>query len=137
MRSPRNAVSYSHGPAKGNTGVPEGDRMFSTDTSKWWLANLITLIVFSVCLNAEGQDGGGAPTPQQCQVRAVSTPALDFPVIKDWKPVRLESPTAQLIIRDDGSVKNVRLIRSSNVRQWDQVFLNAVKKWQFSKAPTL
>jgi len=68
-------------------------------------------------------------------VHAVSTPDPDFPVIKDWKPANLAAPTAELTIGQDGSVKKVRLIRSSNVPDWDHVFLNAVKKWKFSKAP--
>jgi len=109
--------------------------MFSADTSKWWLGSLIALMLFSVCLNAQDQHVGGHQKPEQCQVHAVSTPNPDFPVIKDWKPVELAAPTAQLIIDRDGNVKSVRLIRSSNVSDWDRVFLDAVKHWKFSKAP--
>lgn len=96
---------------------------------------VIALMLVSVCLNAQDQHGGGHQKPDQCQVYAVSTPNPDFPVIKDWKPVEVAAPTAQLTIYQDGNVKSVRLIRSSNVSDWDQVFLNAVKHWTFSKTP--
>jgi TonB family protein len=107
--------------------------MLFADASK--LGWLIALVVVSLSLNAQDKSPGDSPKSGQCQVSPVSTPDPDFPVIKDWKPVELAAPTAELVIRGDGSVKSVRLIRSSNVKEWDQVFLTAVRKWEFSKAP--
>jgi hypothetical protein len=109
--------------------------MLSAHASKWWLGGLIALVSVSLGLNAQDQHRDGHPKPERCQLSPVFTRDPEFPAIKDWKPVRLEAPTAQLIIRQDGSVKSAHLVRSSNVGNWDQVFLNAVKKWEFSKAP--
>jgi TonB family protein len=109
--------------------------MLSAYASKWWLGGLIALVLVSVCLDAQDQHREEHPKPARCQVSPVSTPDPEFPAIKDWKPVRVEAPTARLTIRQDGSVKSARLIRSSNVSEWDQVFLKAVKGWEFSKAP--
>ena len=109
--------------------------MLSAYTSKWWLGGLAAIILVSGCLKAQDDHRGEDPKIGRCQPSPVSTPDPEFPAIKDWKPVKLDAPTARLMIRQDGSVKSARLIRSSNVRDWDQVFLNAVRKWRFSKAP--
>jgi TonB family protein len=107
--------------------------MLFADASKF--RGLIALVIVSLSLSAQEKPPGGGPKPERCQASPVSTPDPDFPEIKDWKPVELNAPTAELRIREDGSVKSVRLIRSSNVKEWDQVFVTAVRKWKFSKAP--
>ena len=109
--------------------------MLSAYALQWWLRGLTALVFVSVCLNAQDETRQEHAKPGPCQLSRVSTPDPDFPPIKDSKPVKLDAPAAELVIRQDGTVKSARLVRSSNVSDWDQVFLNAVKKWQFSKAP--
>src|SRR5215471_20775064 len=64
-----------------------------------------------------------------------TTPDPEFPPLEEGKPVKLDAPIAELLIRENGTVKSARLIRSSNVGAWDQVFLTTMQKWKFSKAP--
>jgi TonB family protein len=109
--------------------------LFAND-SKWRLGALAAQVVLlSIGLNAQNDAHVKSAASDRCTPSRVSTPDPEFPPLEGGKPVKLDAPTAELLIRENGTVKSARLIRSSNVGAWDQVFLTTMQKWKFSKAP--
>lgn len=110
--------------------------MLCSDTAKRWLTGVTAMIVlFSLQLHGDDQAKMKPEKVGRCAVSPVFTPDPDFPAIADWKPVAVNAPSAELVIRENGRVRDARLVRSSNVSAWDQSFLKTVKTWKFSKAP--
>jgi TonB family protein len=68
-----------------------------------------------------------------CSTSTLSSPSPVFPKASNRVP--MQSPVAELSIGEDGTVKKARLLRRSNVENWDRVILKTLKTWRFSSAP--
>src|SRR5262249_16509144 len=66
------------------------------------------------------------------RLSALSSPSPVFPTTTN--PSAMQTPIAELSITEDGGVKKVRLLRSSNQQSWDRAILKTLKTWRFSKA---
>ena len=89
--------------------------------------------VTAVAFNA----GLASPTTpaasSQCVPSPVFTPEAKTPHLKPGTVVG--EPVLELQVGDDGGVKDVRLIRSSKIKDWDKEILKTMRTWRFAKAP--
>lgn len=67
-----------------------------------------------------------------CSLSKLFSPSPDFPTATSSVP--MQTPVAELSILEDGTVKKVKLIQSSNQDAWDKAILKTLKTWRFSKA---
>jgi TonB family protein len=47
----------------------------------------------------------------------------------------LKSPVVNYVVREDGSISTVKLVKSSGLLCWDRAILATVKTWKYPKAP--
>jgi TonB family protein len=96
-----------------------------------WITVIACVMVSDVIHAQEPQRSDNG----RCEMRLLDAPKPVYPA----KPLRgnevLKSPVVvDLVINDDGTVKTVRLTRSSGIRTYDKAVLQAVKKWRYNKS---
>jgi len=102
----------------------------------WWIR---TIRVAVIALAISSLPAFHAQTPQsesgKCKMRLLEAPRPLYPPGPVDKDEVLKSPAvAELGINDDGTVKTVRLTRSSGIRRYDKAIIQALKKWRYNAA---
>jgi hypothetical protein len=87
----------------------------------------------AIALNALSASQTIPAASNKCVPLPVFTPEPKFHPLKAGTPVG--APALELRVADDGTVGKARLIRTSNVKDWDKEILKTVMTWRFSKAP--
>jgi len=92
------------------------------------VSTALTVLALSACMQCAAQT-----TAAPCSLSTLSSPSPVFPTLTN--PAPMQTPIAELSITEDGAVKEVRLLRSSNQQSWDRAILKTLKTWRFSSAP--
>jgi hypothetical protein len=88
---------------------------------------LASMLSIGRCESKKGED------PCDRVVTMVFYPKMFFGPVSS-KNVRPRNPVAKMTIREDGSVSKVELVRSSNVKAWDDEILDKMKTARYSEA---
>lgn len=113
--------------------------MLSKHATRKWIGAISTILAVSIALalltlsiNVQCAAQTMAAPSGGCPLSTLSSPSPTFPTVTN--SVAMQTPIAELSIAEDGAVKKVRLLRSSNQQSWDRAILKTLKTWRFSKA---
>jgi TonB family protein len=90
------------------------------------------LVFLSLSVNVQCAAQTTAAPSEGCSLSTLSSPSPTFPTATN--PAAMQTPIAELSITEDGAVKKVKLLRSSNQKGWDRAILKTLRTWKFSKA---
>src|SRR5579872_2242407 len=91
----------------------------------------ILLIVLS-CISASAQQ---KVDPQACSMTPLYQPPPSMEACKNRSLKGLKSPMVNYVIKEDGLISTVKLVKSSGLPCWDRAILATVKTWKYPKAP--
>jgi TonB family protein len=113
--------------------------MLSKNASRKWIGTIskksttsIALAFLTLTINVRCAAQTTAAPSGGCSLSTLSSPSPAF--AEGANPAAMQTPIAELSITEDGAVKKVRLLRSSNQQNWDLAILKTLKTWRFSKA---
>ncbi|SRR5713226_8520482 len=110
--------------------------MLSKNASGKWIGTISTISIalafLTLPINVQSAAQTTAAPSGGCALSTLSSPSPAFPTVTNL--AAMQTPIAELSITEDGVVKKVRLLRSSNQQSWDRAILKTLKTWRFSKA---